>query len=329
MIIDQAKIILHAGNGGNGCIGFRREKYVPKGGPNGGDGGKGGSIIIRSNVHMQTLLDFKYRSNYRAKSGEHGKGGLKDGKDGKDLVLQVPCGTQIFDASGDVLLADLVNDKDEVIIAKGGKGGRGNTWFATPSNRTPRYAEKGTQGEELEIHLELKMIAEVGLVGLPNSGKSTLISRITKATPKIADYPFTTLEPNLGVAYYKDFSSFSIADIPGLIVGASDGKGLGIKFLKHIERTKVLIFLLDAFSQDIKSDYRTLIKELRSFKTTMIKKPKLIVITKMDAVDDELRKSLSKIRLDKQVPLLISAHSGEGIDLLLEKTYNILHHEQN
>jgi GTPase len=327
MIIDQAKIILHAGNGGNGCVAFRREKYVPKGGPNGGDGGKGGSIIIRASVHMHTLLDFRYKSHYKAKSGDHGKGGMKNGKDGPDLILKVPCGTQIFDANTEKLLFDLVKDNEEIIIAKGGKGGRGNTWFATPSARTPRHAEPGKPGEELEIRLELKMIAEVGLVGLPNAGKSTLISRITRATPKIADYPFTTLEPNLGIAYYKDISSFSIADIPGLIEGASDGKGLGIKFLKHIERTKILVFLLDAFSEDVKKDYKTLMTELKSFSSKMSKKPRIILITKMDAVDDDFRKILSKVRIDKKAPLFISAHSGEGIDVLMEHIHTVLHPE--
>jgi GTP-binding protein len=327
MIIDQAKIILQAGNGGNGCVAFRREKYVPKGGPNGGDGGKGGSIIICANVHMHTLMDFKYKSHYRARNGDHGKGGMKNGKDGIDLILKVPCGTQVFDAANDKLLADLVKDGDEINIAKGGKGGRGNTWFATPSARTPRHAEPGVPGEALEIRLELKMIAEVGLVGLPNAGKSTLISRITRATPKIADYPFTTLEPNLGVAYYKDISSFSIADIPGLIEGASDGKGLGIKFLKHIERTKVLVILLDAFSEDITSDYKTLIGELKAFNPKLAKKTKLIVLTKMDAIDDKFRKDLKKIRFQKKAPLMISAHSGEGIDTLLEQIHIILHPE--
>jgi GTPase len=276
---------------------------------------------------MHTLMDFKYKSRYKAENGDHGKGGMKNGKDGEDLILKVPCGTQILDSANGNILADLVDDSEEIVIAKGGKGGRGNTWFATPSKRTPRFAERGIPGEELEIQLELKMIAEVGLVGLPNSGKSTLISRITRATPKIADYPFTTLEPNLGIAYYKDIASFSIADIPGLIEGASDGKGLGIKFLKHIERTKVLLFLLDAFSEDIKADYKTLTNELKSFNKKLIKKPKIIVITKMDAVDEDFRKKLLKIRLDKKAPLLISSHSGEGIDLVLDKIYTTLYAE--
>jgi GTPase len=324
MIIDRARLFLYSGKGGNGCVGFRREKFVPKGGPNGGDGGKGGSIIFIADSQLQTLLDFKYKNHYKAQSGEHGKGGMKNGKDGKDLILKVPCGTQIYNAQTEKLIADLVKNGEEVIIAKGGKGGRGNVWFSTPTNRTPRYAEPGRPGEELEVLLDLKLIADVGLVGFPNAGKSTLISRISRAKPKIADYPFTTLEPNLGIVKYKEYAAFSVADIPGLIEGASDGKGLGIQFLQHIERTKILVFMIDAFSEDHTKDYKILLKELKSFNPKMVKKPKLTVITKMDAVDEELRKSLLKLKFDKNKPLLISAHSGEGLNELQDLIYQKL-----
>jgi GTPase len=318
MLIDNAKLFLYAGNGGNGCVGFRREKFVPKGGPNGGDGGKGGSIIFRADSQLHTLLDFKYKNHYKAQSGVHGKGGMKNGKDGEDLILKVPCGTQIYNVQTDELIADMVKNGEEIIIAKGGKGGRGNVWFSTPTNRTPRYAEPGKPGDELEIRLDLKLIADVGLVGFPNSGKSTLISRISRAKPKIADYPFTTLEPNLGIVKYKEYASFSVADIPGLIEGASDGKGLGIQFLQHVERTKILVFLIDAFSENHVGDYKILLKEIKSFNPKMIKKPRIITLTKMDAVDEELKKNLLKLRFDKKKPLLISSHSGEGLDDLIE-----------
>lgn len=325
MFIDQAKIYVHAGHGGNGCIGFRREKYVPKGGPNGGDGGKGGSIIIRADGHLHTLLDYKYKSHYRAKNGENGKGGLKNGRGGQDLILKVPCGTQVINTQDNSLLADLIQKEDEVIITKGGKGGKGNTWFATPTNRTPRFAEKGEQGEELEILLDLKLLADVGLVGLPNVGKSTLISVISRAKPKIADYPFTTLVPNLGIVPYKDYFSFSVADIPGLIEGANKGKGLGIQFLQHIERTKILVFLIDAFSENIKNDFSVLIKELKEFSPELIKKPRIVTITKMDAVNGEQRSNLKNIHIDGKLPVLISSHSGEGIENLLDKIYKLLY----
>jgi GTP-binding protein len=324
MFIDHAKIFLYAGKGGDGCIGFRREKYVPKGGPNGGDGGKGASIIIKANSNLQTLMDFRYKNIYKAPKGETGKGGMKNGKDGQDVIIKVPCGTQIFLDDTDELLVDLLNNGDEFIAAKGGKGGKGNTWFATPTQRTPRYAEQGKKGEEKVIRLELKLIADVGLVGFPNSGKSTFISVVSHAKPKIADYPFTTLVPNLGVVYYKDTLSFSLADIPGIIEGASEGKGLGLQFLQHIERTKVMLFLLEPFSEDTKKDYKLLLNELKEYNSNLLKKPKIICITKADAIDEDRKNELKKLKIDRKNVFVISAHSGEGMNELMDKLAGIV-----
>lgn len=324
MFIDHAKIFLYAGNGGDGCIGFRREKYVPKGGPNGGDGGKGASIILKASRHLQTLMDFRYKSIYKAPKGEHGKGGMKNGKDGEDLIIQVPRGTQIYIDETNELIADLVNDGDEYLVVKGGKGGRGNTWFATPTYRTPRYAEPGVPGEEKVVRLELKLIADVGLVGFPNAGKSTFISVVSRAKPKIADYPFTTLVPNIGIVNYKDSVSFSIADIPGIIEGASEGKGLGLQFLQHIERTKVMLFLLEPFSEDPKNDFKLLLNELKQFNPDLAKKPRLIAITKADAIDDETKVKLRKTKIDRKNVIVISAHSGEGMDELMKNLAGIV-----
>ena len=236
--IDEARISVKAGDGGNGCISFRHEKYIPKGGPDGGNGARGGSVIIRADRQLNTLLDFKYKRNYRAERGENGRGKDQGGKSGKDEVVKVPCGTLVRDALKGKTIVDLLHDGDEFIIAHGGKGGRGNGEFATPTNQAPRFAEPGTLGEERELILELKLLADVGLVGFPNAGKSTLISVVSAAKPKIADYPFTTLTPNLGLVHYAEGKSFVIADIPGLIEGAHEGKGLGIQFIRHIERTR-------------------------------------------------------------------------------------------
>jgi GTP-binding protein len=269
-------------------------------------------------------MDFRYKNIYKAPKGEAGKGGLKNGKDGQDVIIKVPCGTQIFLDDTYELLADLINDGDEFIAAKGGKGGRGNTWFATPTKRTPRYAEPGKEGEEKIVRLELKLIADVGLVGFPNAGKSTFISVVSRAKPKIADYPFTTLVPNLGVVYYKDTLSFSVADIPGIIEGASEGKGLGLQFLQHIERTKVMLFLLEPFSEDPKKDYKLLLNELKEYNPILVKKPKIICITKADAIDDDRKNELRKLKIDRRNVFVISAHSGEGMNELMDKLAGIV-----
>lgn len=335
MLIDSVKIQIKSGDGGNGCVSFRREKYVPKGGPNGGDGGNGGDVIFKADNSLATLIDFKYKRIFKAQNGKHGQGGDKTGKTGEDLIIPVPCGSIIKDLATGNILADLTENGDSFIAARGGKGGRGNARFATSTNQAPRNAEPGTKGEEFEIGIELKLIADVGLVGLPNAGKSTLISKISAAKPKIADYPFTTLQPNLGIVRYKDYQSFVVADIPGLIEGAHTGKGLGIRFLKHIERTKVLVFLLDStlipYKENPKEDYDILVNELGSYDESLLEKPRIICFSKTDALTDEQKKDLNKIKFTKRgskekIPVLkISAMSGENLKKLLDETWMKLH----
>ncbi|MCU7497038.1 MAG: GTPase ObgE [Ignavibacteria bacterium] len=315
MFIDYAEIQVKAGNGGSGHISFRREKYVPKGGPSGGDGGDGGNVVFRAQHNLHTLLDFRYKRHYAAENGEKGGTSLKDGKDGKDVVIQVPVGTIIKDKETGEVLADLDQDGKSIVIAKGGIGGRGNSKFATPTNQTPRYAEPGRPGEERSIALELKLIADVGLVGFPNAGKSTLISVISAAKPKIADYPFTTLEPNLGIVQYKDYQSFVVADIPGIIEGAHTGKGLGIKFLRHIERTGTLLFLIDITSEDYQKDYDTLVNELANYSEVLLKKKRIVAFSKADLLEEKEVKKLKKKKLKNYdgTPLIFSSASGYGI----------------
>jgi len=323
--IDEARISVKAGDGGNGCISFRHEKYVPKGGPDGGNGARGGCIIIRADKQLNTLLDFKYKRSYRAERGENGRGKDQEGKSGKDEIVKVPCGTLVRDALKGKTIVDLVHNGDEFIVAHGGKGGRGNGEFATPTNQAPRFAEPGTLGEERELILELKLLADVGLVGFPNAGKSTFISVVSAAKPKIADYPFTTLTPNLGLVRYAEGKSFVVADIPGLIEGAHKGKGLGIQFLKHIERTKVLVFMIESISEDPKKDYRILLNELASFKSAIVKKKKIVTLTKMDVVNETDRKKLVKIKFGRGVMTIpISAVAGEGLCELLDEVWKTL-----
>lgn len=330
MFIDEVKIIIRSGDGGNGCVSFRREKYVPKGGPNGGDGGKGGDVIFEADSSISTLIDFKYKHIFKAQSGKHGLGGDKTGKNGNDIFIKVPCGSLIKDSETREILADLISDKQIYVTAKGGKGGKGNAKFATSTNRAPRYAEKGVKGKEVQITIELKLIADVGLVGLPNAGKSTLISKISAAKPKIADYPFTTLHPNLGIVRYGEYKSFVVADIPGLIEGAHKGKGLGIKFLKHIERTRVLVFLLDCISaienKNPFQDYETLLGELGSFDKTLLKKPRILCFTKTDVLNEEQLSHLEKIKLNKKnIPLIIiSALKGTNLNRLKDEIWKKL-----
>jgi GTPase len=323
--IDEARISVKAGDGGNGCISFRHEKYIPKGGPDGGNGARGGSIIIRADRQLNTLLDFKYKRSYRAERGENGRGKDQEGKSGKDEVVRVPCGTLVRDALKKKIIVDLVHDGDEYFIAHGGKGGRGNGEFATATNQAPRYAEPGTPGEERELILELKLLADVGLVGFPNAGKSTLISVVSAAKPKIADYPFTTLTPNLGLVRYTEGKSFVIADIPGLIEGAHEGKGLGIQFIRHIERTRVLVFLIESISEDPKKDYQILLNELASYNPAIVKKKKIVAVTKMDVINKEDRKKFAKIKFGRGVVTIpISAVAGEGLRELLDEMWQVL-----
>ena len=323
--IDQAVIFVKAGNGGNGTISFRREKYVPKGGPDGGNGGNGGSVIIRADKQLGTLMDFRYKRSYKAESGDHGRGKGQTGRSGLDTVLNVPCGTLILVGSHKQVVADLVHHGDDVVVAKGGKGGRGNSEFATSTNQAPRIAEPGTPGEECELMLELKLIADVGLVGFPNAGKSTLISVLSAAKPKIADYPFTTLTPNLGIVRFAEGKSFTLADMPGLIKGAHEGKGLGIQFLRHIERTRVLVFLIESISEDPKRDYEVLLNELASYDPALAKKPKIVALTKIDLFEEQALKRLKRISFGKKIPVVrISSVSREGLHPLLEEMWQAL-----
>jgi GTP-binding protein len=323
--IDEVTIHVKAGNGGNGIITFRHEKFRPKGGPDGGNGGRGGSVILRADHHLNTLLDFKYRRHVLAERGENGRSKDQAGKSGADTVLKVPCGTVVREVGNKKIVADLVKDGDEIVIAQAGRGGRGNSEFATPTDQAPRRAENGTLGEEKEIVLELKLLADVALVGFPNAGKSTLISVISAARPKIADYPFTTLTPNLGIVRYAEGKSFVVADIPGLLEGAHEGKGLGIQFLRHIERTRVLVFLIEATSKDPKQDYKILRNELKSYSSKMMKKPKLIAITKMDLLDEEARKPLKKLSIARGIKIVkISAATNENIDDLKDVVWKLL-----
>lgn len=319
--IDEVSIYVKAGDGGRGCLSFRREKYVPKGGPDGGDGGKGGDVILKGQRNLFSLLDFKYKRIFKAQNGKPGSGNNKKGRDGKDLVIKVPLGTLVFEETEDGLipLGEILKEEDEITVAKGGKGGRGNARFATPHNQAPTRFEYGEKGEEKRLRLVLKLIADCGLVGLPNVGKSTIVSQISRARPKIADYPFTTLSPNLGVLADDD-ESIVVADIPGIIKGASKGKGLGLRFLKHIERTKCLIFVIDASSEDPLNDYETLREELCAFNPDLLKKKRIVVLNKIDLIDKERLKRLVNLFSKKgERVCAISALMGQGIEKLVEE----------
>ena len=330
MFIDYAVIEVTAGKGGDGAVAFRREKFVPKGGPAGGNGGRGGNIIIEAHHNLNTLLDFRYKRIYKADNGDMGGNSLKDGKGGKDVVIKVPLGTVIKDFESSKILLDMDEKTPSAVLAKGGKGGKGNSNFATATNQTPRFAEKGKPGEYKKIILELKLIADVGLVGFPNSGKSTLISTITEARPKIADYPFTTLKPNLGIVRYKDYQSFTVADIPGIIEGAHEGKGLGHQFLRHIERTRIILFLIDITSENYENDFETLYNELKSYSSRLIEKEMLIVFSKSDLADDEKIKEVSKLRFGHQniTPAVISSLTKSGLTELLDLMWKSLQETQ-
>lgn len=321
--VDYVKIYVKAGDGGRGCVSFRREKYVPRGGPDGGDGGKGGDVIIRASSELHTLIDHKYQKTYKAQRGQHGKGSNMKGKDGEDLVIKVPVGTVIKDADTEEIIADLDEEGKQVVVAKGGKGGLGNAHFATPTNQAPRYAQPGQKGEERWIILELKLLADVGLIGLPNAGKSTLISVISSARPKIADYPFTTLAPVLGVVKYGEYKSFVIADIPGLIEGAHKGAGLGHQFLRHVERTYMLLHLVDVsdfLESDPVEDFEKIQRELELYNQSLTQKPFAVVGTKIDIAHRGERLNKLKNYCEKKGIdfFSISAVKKEGIDKLLK-----------
>ncbi|MGB5847999.1 MAG: GTPase ObgE [Ignavibacteriaceae bacterium] len=326
MFIDYAVIEVTAGRGGDGAVAFRREKFVPKGGPAGGNGGKGGSAIIEAHHNLNTLLDFRYKKKYKAEDGEMGGNSLKDGKNGKDIIIKVPLGTVVKDFKTNQVLFDLNEETKKVVLANGGKGGKGNSNFATSTNQTPRYAEDGKQGEYKKVILELKLIADVGLVGFPNAGKSTLISTISAARPKIADYPFTTLEPNLGIVKYREYDSFTVADIPGIIEGAHKGKGLGHQFLRHIERTKIILFLIDITSENYEKDYEILYSELKNYSNKLIEKKILVSLSKADLADDAKMKEVSDLKIgeDKKTPVIFSSITKYGIQKLLDTFWNTL-----
>ena len=286
--VDYVTVTVRSGRGGAGSAHFRREKYEPRGGPDGGDGGAGGSVLLEGDDDLYTLLDFRYNRHHFAPSGEPGGGSGKSGKSGADVVLRVPLGTVARDGGTDEVLGEIVEDGQRLVLAEGGRGGLGNTHFKSATNQAPRYAQPGEEGEEREVTLELKLLADVGLVGLPNAGKSTLVSALSAAKPKIADYPFTTLEPNLGMVYLGDWRSFVVADIPGLIEGASEGRGLGHQFLKHVERNAVLLFCVAADAPDPGARYATLLAELEAFSPHLLQKPRLVALTKMDLVGPDL-----------------------------------------
>ena len=317
MFIDRVKIKVSAGNGGDGVTAFRREKFVPRGGPSGGDGGKGGDVWMEADEGLNTLLHLRYNPEHKAERGRHGEGSNRHGKDSPDVLIRVPVGTQVFDVESEDLLFDFTESGQRFLAAKGGKGGWGNQHFATPTNRAPKYHYTGRPGDEKELQLELKLIADVGLVGFPNAGKSTLISVISAAKPKIADYPFTTLEPNLGVVDLGEYKTFVVADIPGLIEGASEGAGLGDRFLRHVERTKLILHLVDVSSisgRDSNEDYEIINRELANYNADMALRPQIVVATKIDALDEPER--LEKLRelaeKDGKPFLQISAVTNTG-----------------
>lgn len=327
--IDYVKIMCRSGKGGAGSRHFYRAKYVPKGGPDGGDGGRGGHIILRGNSHMWTLLPLKYRRHVFAGNGQSGSGGRSFGKDGEDVVIDVPCGTVVFDAETGEFLCEVTRDGEEIKLLRGGRGGLGNWHFKSATNRTPRYAQPGEPAIEKTVILELKLLADVGLVGLPNAGKSTLLSSISAARPKIADYPFTTMEPQLGIVPYRDNRSFVMADIPGIIEGASEGKGLGLRFLRHIERNAVLLFMVPADADDITAQYNTLVNEVEKFNPQLADKPRMLAISKSDMLDDELMAEIEATLPDDVPHIFISAVTGAGLTELKDMLWSQIVDESN
>ncbi len=326
--VDYAKIQLTSGDGGKGSTHLRREKYVERGGPDGGDGGRGGHIILKGNKNLWTLYHFKFKKHFKAGHGEHGSKSRSTGANGNDVVIEVPLGTVIRATETSSILFEITEDGEEKIVAEGGKGGLGNWHFKSPTRQTPRYAQPGLPGEAIHITLELKVLADVGLVGFPNAGKSTLLSVVTAAKPKIADYPFTTLKPNLGIVAYRDYKTFVMADIPGIIEGAAEGKGLGHYFLRHIERNAVLLFLIPADAQDIAQEYEILLNELRKYNPELLDKQRIIAISKSDLLDEELKTEL-KAELDTAFTttpyLFISSVAQQGITELKDRLWEVLH----
>ena len=322
--IDFVRIFCASGHGGAGSAHLHRAKYVPKGGPDGGDGGRGGHIILRVNPQLWTLIHLRYRKVVRAEGGGNGQEALKRGKIGADIVLEVPCGVVVKDAETEEVITELVEPGQEYILCRGGKGGLGNNNFKSPTNQTPRYAQPGEEGVERWFILELKLLADVGLVGFPNAGKSTLLAAITSAKPKIAGYAFTTLEPNLGIVRYHDDRSFVMADIPGIIEGAHEGKGIGIRFLRHIERNSVLLFMVSAEEEDIAGSYRILLRELEQYNPELLVKDRVLAITKTDLIDDKEKAKIQK-KLPKDIPsVLISSVSGDGLPALKDTLWKAL-----
>ncbi len=327
--IDYVKVLCRSGKGGAGSRHFYRAKYVPKGGPDGGDGGRGGHIILRGNSHMWTLLPLRCRRHIFAGNGQSGSGGRSFGKDGEDVIVDVPCGTVVFDAETGEFLCEVTSDGEEVKLLRGGRGGLGNWHFKSATNRTPRYAQPGEPAIEKSIIMELKLLADVGLVGFPNAGKSTLLSSISAARPKIADYPFTTMEPQLGIVSYRDNRSFVMADIPGIIEGASEGKGLGLRFLRHIERNAVLLFMVPADADDIKAQYDILVGELEQFNPQLADKPRVLAISKSDMLDDELMQEIEKTLTEGVPHIFISAVTGMGLTELKDMLWAEITDERN
>ncbi|MCB1503407.1 MAG: GTPase ObgE [Hyphomicrobiaceae bacterium] len=323
--LDQAKIYIKAGDGGAGCIGFRREKFIEFGGPDGGDGGKGGDVVIQCVANLNTLIDYRYQQHFKAKNGTPGMGRNRSGPNGAEVVVKVPPGTEIYAEDNETLLAELLEPGQRVVIAKGGNGGFGNAHFKSATNQAPRHANPGLAGDELTIWLRLKLIADAGLVGLPNAGKSTFLAAVSAAKPKIADYPFTTLHPNLGVVRAGD-TDFVLADIPGLIEGAHDGAGLGTRFLGHVERCRVLLHLVDATQEDVADAYRTVRRELRAYGHDLESKKEIVALSKIDALDEDTRQAKADAlqKAARKKPLLLSAVSGQGVqDALFALTREI------
>ena len=329
MFIDRTKIRIAGGHGGNGVTAFRREKFVPRGGPSGGDGGRGGDVWLEATESLNTLLHLRYNPEHTAERGRHGEGSNRSGREGEDVVVRVPVGTQVYDAESGDLLYDFTRSGERWMAARGGRGGFGNSHFATSTNRAPRYHQEGSPGEERELQLELKLLADVGLVGFPNAGKSTLISTISAARPKIADYPFTTLEPHLGVVDLGEFRTFVVADIPGLIEGAHQGAGLGDRFLRHVERTELLLHLVDVSSasgRDTIGDYEAINRELKAYDERLAERPQIVVATKLDALDEPERLARLKRRVedDGRAFYAISSATGEGVRALVLATARML-----